>query len=151
LCEIGGSAGDRVGGPLPGEVAGMRGGVVVVRGNVGERAGDRLRRGTIIIEGRAGPWTGSRMIAGTLIVRLATGSLPGYLMRRGTIVLGQSSDLPSPTFVGCGVHDLVAMRLLARFVDTVSIRAGRLLRRPMRRWAGDMAVLGKGEMFSPAD
>ena len=60
-----GYAGDRLGGPLAGETSGMRGGVVVVRGDVGERAGDRMRRGTIIVEGRAGDHAGSRMIAGT--------------------------------------------------------------------------------------
>src|SRR6185436_2636860 len=73
--EIAGSAGDRVGGPLAGEMAGMRG-VVVVRGDVGERVGDRLRRGTIVVEGRAGAYAGSGMIAGTLIVRRAAGPLP---------------------------------------------------------------------------
>ena len=54
-------------------MAGMRGGVVVVRGNAGERAGDRLRRGTIIVEGQAGAHAGSRMIAGTLILRRRAG------------------------------------------------------------------------------
>jgi formylmethanofuran dehydrogenase subunit C len=56
--EIRGAAGDRLGGPLPGEMAGMRGGVVIVRGDAGERTGDRLRRGTIVVEGRAGAWAG---------------------------------------------------------------------------------------------
>jgi formylmethanofuran dehydrogenase subunit C len=151
MCEIAGSVGDRLGGPLPGEVAGMRGGVVVVRGDAGERAGDRLRRGTIVIEGRAGPRAGSRMIAGTLIVRRTAGPLPGYLMRRGTIVLGEQCDALSPTFVDCGLHDLVAMRLLARFVEPLSARAGGVLRRPLRRLAGDMAVLGQGELFCPPE
>ena len=38
-----------------GEMSGMRGGLIVVRGNAGERAGDRMRRGTIIVEGAAAP------------------------------------------------------------------------------------------------
>ena len=42
----------------------MRGGVVVVRGDAGARAADRLRRGMIIVEGSAGAHAGSRMIAG---------------------------------------------------------------------------------------
>jgi formylmethanofuran dehydrogenase subunit C len=145
--EIAGSAGDRVGGPLAGEMAGMRGGVVVVRGDVGERVGDRLRRGTIVVEGRAGAYAGSGMIAGTLIVRRAAGPLPGYLMRRGTVVLAGGCDELSPTFVDCGVHDLVAMRLMAAFVADYSAAAGAALRAPLRRLAGDMAVLGKGEVF----
>ncbi len=145
--EIAGAAGDRLGGPLAGEMAGMRGGVVVVRGDAGERAGDRLRRGTIIVEGKAGAHAGSRMIAGTLIVRREAGALPGYLMRRGTIVLGAGHAGSLPTFVDCGRHDLVAMRLMAAFVAPLSGRAARLFRQPLQRFAGDMATLGKGEIL----
>jgi len=148
--EIYGDAGDRLGGPWIGEVAGMRGGVVVVRGRVGERAGDRMRRGTIIAEGGAGAYAGSRMIAGTLLVRRKAGPLAGYLMKRGTIVLGEGSDALSPTFIDCGVNDLVALRLMAGFVGTYSAPAAVIFKRPLRRLAGDMAVLGKGEIFLPS-
>jgi len=148
--EITHSAGDRLGGPLAGEMAGMRGGVVIVRGDAGERVGDRMRRGTIVVEGRSGAHAGSRMLAGTLILRRAAGALPGYLMRRGTIVLVEGSNVMSPTFVDCGVHDLVAARLLADFVRPYSARAASIFHSPLRRLAGDMAVLGKGELFCPA-
>jgi formylmethanofuran dehydrogenase subunit C len=147
VFEIRGAAGERLGGPLAGEIAGMRGGVVVVRGSAGARAGDRMRRGTIIIEGNAGPYAGSRMIAGTLIVRRSAGPLPGYLLKRGTIVLGEGSSAPSPTFVDCGRYELVAMRWLAGMLEPYSKAAGALLRRPLTRFAGDMAILGKGEIF----
>jgi formylmethanofuran dehydrogenase subunit C len=145
--EIRGNAGDRLGGPLAGEMAGMRGGIVVVHGNAGSRAGDRMRRGTIVVEGGAGPWAGSRMIAGTLMLAGPAGPLPGYLMRRGSIVLGAGSGELPPTFIDSGAHDLIALRLLATFVAQYSARAAALLRRPLRRYAGDMAVLGKGEIF----
>jgi formylmethanofuran dehydrogenase subunit C len=144
--EILGDAGDRLGGPFAGEIAGMRGGLVHVRGSVGERAGDRMRRGTIVVEGDAGVYAGSRMIAGTLVVVGRSGALPGYLMKRGTIVLGEKASL-SPTFIDCGVHDLVAARLMAAFIDDYSTRAAKLLSRPLRRFVGDMATLGKGEIF----
>jgi formylmethanofuran dehydrogenase subunit C len=147
--EIGGSAGERLGGPLPGEVAGMRGGIVVVRGDAGARAGDRLRRGTILIEGHAGPHAASRMIAGTVVVSRGVGPRPGYLMRRGTLVVGTAPEEPSPTFVDCGVHDLVAHRLLAAHVRPYSRAFGRLLGNPLRRFVGDMAAMGKGELFCP--
>jgi formylmethanofuran dehydrogenase subunit C len=145
--EIAGDAGDRLGGPLAGERTGMSGGVVVVGGNAGARAGDRLRRGLIVIEGAAGSSPASRMIAGTVVVCGAAGALPGYLMRRGTLVLGQSPDPLPPTFVPVGGDGLVFLRLLARTLLTISPRAARLLRGPIRRFAGDMAVLGKGEML----
>ncbi len=146
LLAISGVAGDRLGGPLAGEMRGMSGGIVVVRGGAEERAGDRMRRGTIIIEGDAGPYAGSRMIAGTTIVLGKAGSLPGFLLKRGTIVLGGCSAL-SPTFVDCGEHQLVGLRFLAMMVEPYSKRAALLMRRPLKRLAGDMAILGKGEIF----
>ena len=147
--EIAGNAGERLGGPLGGEMGGMRGGVVVVRGDVGERAADRLRRGTIIVEGKAGRHAGSRMIAGTLVIGGRAGPLPGYLMARGTLVCGGGCDDLSPTFADCGVHDLVATALMANFVKPYSPTISELLRRPWRRLLGDMAVIGKGEIFYP--
>jgi formylmethanofuran dehydrogenase subunit C len=144
--EILRTAGDCLGGPFGGETVGMRGGVIVVRGGAGDRVADRMRRGTIVVEGTCGAYAGSRMIAGTLILRRA-GPLPGYLMKRGTIVVCADSELLSPTFIDCGRHELVAMRLMADFIHSHSRRAGPWLRGPLRRFAGDMAVLGKGEIF----
>jgi formylmethanofuran dehydrogenase subunit C len=141
------AAGACLGAPLPGEMAGMRGGVVVVHGGAAERAGDRMRRGTIIIEGEAGAYAGSRMIAGTLIIAGKTGPLPGFLMKRGTVVLGEGASAMSPTFLDCGQYQLLALRLWARLTEPYSKRAGGLLKRPLKRLAGDMAVLGKGEIF----
>jgi formylmethanofuran dehydrogenase subunit C len=145
--EILRTAGDFLGGPFAGETAGMRGGVIVVRGGAGERIGDRMRRGTIVVEGPCGGYAGSRMIAGTLILLRRAGPLPGYLMKRGTIVLAAGSAELSPTFIDCGAHALVAMRLMSDFIGAYSRRARAVLRQPLRRYAGDMAVLGKGEIF----
>jgi len=146
--EIAGDAGSFLGAPLEGEMEGMSGGLLIVRGNAGERAGDRFRRGTILIEGFAGDYPGSRMIAGTLIVLGGCGSLPGYLMRRGTIVLAEPPEL-APTFVDCGVQELAFGSLFANFLRSESRAAARLLGQPLMRFAGDMAALGKGEIFFP--
>lgn len=136
---------DRVG-------AGLSEGTIEVAGDVGIQAGramtgGRLRRGMIVVEGAAGEYAGSRMIAGTLIVRRVAAALPGYLMKRGTIVLGEGARTMSPTFADCGVHRLVAMRLVADYLKPYSRPVPALLRRPLRRLAGDMAVLGNGEIF----
>ncbi|MGO9397377.1 MAG: formylmethanofuran dehydrogenase subunit C [Xanthobacteraceae bacterium] len=147
LLEILGATDAFLAAPLAGEMVGMRGGLVIVRGRAGERAGDRMRRGTIVIEGEAGAYAGSRMIAGSLIVGRKAGPLPGFLMKRGSIVLGDGCAVMSPTFVDCGYHELLAMRLWAGIVDPHSRKAAALLRRPLQRLAGDMAVLGKGEIF----
>lgn len=145
--EIGGDAGDRLGGAFAGESQGMDGGVIIVRGNAGERAGDRQRRGAIVVEGDAGPNAASRMLAGTLIICGRAEGRAGYLMRRGTVVLG-SGELAA-TFADAGVHDLVAMRLLGRHLAAGSRKAATALARPLRRFSGDLAVLGKGEAFVP--
>jgi formylmethanofuran dehydrogenase subunit C len=147
--DIEGNAGERVGGPLSGETIGMSGGLLHVHGDVGERAGDRLRRGFIVIEGRAGAYAGSRMIAGTLAIGGEAGDLPGYLMGRGTIFLGRGATLFSPSFGDCGEHDLVAARLLANYIAPTSAKLATLFRRPLRRLAGDLAALGKGEILVP--
>ena len=144
--EIGGNVGERLGGPLAGEMAGMKGGLIVVRGNADARAGDRMRRGTIVVEGDAGDYAGARMIAGTLVVAGRTGALPGYLQRRGTLVLGAGAELP-PGFLDCGPGDLVFQHLFAQMLWHDSARAAALLRGRLRRFAGDQAVLGKGEIF----
>jgi formylmethanofuran dehydrogenase subunit C len=147
--EIAGDTGAFLGAPLEGEMEGMTGGLLIVRGNAGERAGDRLRRGTIVIEGSAGDYPGSRMIAGTLIVLKDCGVVPGYLMRRGTIVLANPPEL-APTFVDCGTHELAFAKVFSGLLRPESRAAARLLSRPLVRFAGDMAALGKGEIFFPA-
>jgi formylmethanofuran dehydrogenase subunit C len=146
--EIGGNAGDLLAAPREGEIHGMSGGLFVLHGTAGERAGDRLRRGTILIEGDAGDWLGSRVIAGTLIVLGRAGASPGYLMRRGTIVLAKPPAL-SPTFVDCGSFASTFTAVFGRFIQAESRVAARLFKTPLRRFAGDMAVLGKGEIFVP--
>jgi formylmethanofuran dehydrogenase subunit C len=144
--EVMGDAGAFLGGPLSGERTGMRGGVVVIRGRAGMRAADRLRRGLVIVEGDAGAHAGSGMVAGTLVICGAAGTMPGILMRRGTIVLGGRTEL-APSFVATSGSELVFTRLLARAASRFSALAATSVLAPAARYAGDMAVLGKGEIF----
>jgi formylmethanofuran dehydrogenase subunit C len=146
--EIWGDAGDFLGAPLAGEIPGISGGRVLVHGDVGERAGDRLRRGIIIIEGAAGQDLGSRLIAGTIIVLGATEGRVGYLNKRGTIVLAERKEL-GPTYVDCGAHNFGFARLYAKSFADVSRGAARLLGQKLQRHAGDTAVYGKGEILTP--
>lgn len=147
--EIAGDADDLVGGPLPGEPSGMRGGVIRVKGNIGARGGDRMRRGLIVVEGNSGSNLGSRMIGGTIVCFGPAGRLPGYLMRRGTVIIGGGAAGLAPTFVDTGVHELVAMRLIAHWLIEEGIEGASLLAFRLRRLVGDTAVLGKGEIFVP--
>ncbi|RFC66809.1 MULTISPECIES: formylmethanofuran dehydrogenase subunit C [Mesorhizobium] len=145
--EVRGNAGDRLGGPLAGEMAGMKGGVVIIRGRAGERAANRMRRGLIAVGKGSGDYAGSRMIAGTLVVLGKAGAMPGYLMRRGTIVLGKTPTELSPGFVETGAPEIAFSGLLDRWLVDEGILDKPLLGRAPRRWGGDNAVLGLGEVF----
>jgi formylmethanofuran dehydrogenase subunit C len=150
FVAIGGSAGDFLGGALPGEMRGMSGGVVTVAGSTGERAGDRMRRGTILVGGNAGAYAGSRMIAGTLVVLgEQAGAYPGFIMRRGTLLLRAAPQRLLPTFADAGTHELGFLRLLRRSLAGTGTGAATLdqLGLRVRRFIGDAAVAGKGEIL----
>jgi formylmethanofuran dehydrogenase subunit C len=151
LIHIGVDAGDHLGGAPLGELMGMRGGTIVVAGRAGARAGDRMRRGMIAIGGDAGDFPASRMIAGTVAVLGNCGRLPAYLMRRGTLLLGGEAASWTPTFGESGMLELTMLRLVTRELKTL-LPAGRFagFEGPVRRFAGDMATLGKGEIIRPA-
>ncbi|MGY6276047.1 formylmethanofuran dehydrogenase subunit C [Methylomonas sp. MgM2] len=148
LIQIDGDAGDFLGGALPGNKQGMKGGTVLVKGNVGQRAGDHMRRGQILIEGNAGDYCGSRMVAGTIAVMGTVGRYAGYAMRRGTLLLWNQPRLPA-TFNDCGSHTLAFLPMLfasfktlnSKFADA-SIAFNRV-----RRYGGDMAETGRGEVL----
>ncbi len=146
--EIIGNSGDFLAAALPGNRQGMRGGTVLVKGNVGERAGDHMRRGVLLIEGNVGDYCGSRMVAGTIAVMGQTGSFLGYAMRRGTLLLWNKPQL-SATFNDCGAHTLAFLPILfasfkslsSKFsVDSESFNR-------VQRYAGDMSELGRGEVL----
>lgn len=145
--DVKGDAGDWLGGPLAGELAGMRGGTIVVGGSAGKEAGHRLRRGLVVIGGDAGDFAGRAMIAGTLAILGRAGAYPGYLMRRGTILLSVLPKQLSPTFQDCGRCDLTFVRLLERSIAAEIPSKHFAIKRPVRRLAGDLAVLGKAELF----
>ncbi|MBK3423432.1 formylmethanofuran dehydrogenase subunit C, partial [Methylobacterium sp. IIF4SW-B5] len=125
---------------------GLDGATLLIGGRAGDRLGDRMRAGLIVVR-EAGDHAASRMIAGTIVAE-AVGDHPGYGMRRGTLVAARHGAL-LPTFVETGRQDLVVLRLLAKSIATHAPWAAALLRGPMRRYGGDLATLGKGELFTP--
>lgn len=170
--EITGNVGDFAAANLPGSLDGMRGGVLIVRGNAGERFADRMRRGTALVFGNAGDFLASRLVAGTVAVGGRVGgnvggNLGGHVggnvgghvgghvghgMRRGTVVLVTDTAAPPATFVPAGGDAPVAWQLLARDLARLggagSIFAG-LQQRKIKRYLGDLAADGKGELVWP--
>jgi formylmethanofuran dehydrogenase subunit C len=145
-----GSAGGQVGGLSPGDKFGMTGGLIVIEGQAGDRVGDRMRRGTIFIRGKCGAFAGSRMVGGTIWSELGFGADPGLLLRRGTLI-GPSVEHMLPTFADAGKHDLVILRILSRYMTaTLGPLAPRPLSGNVRKYAGDLATVGKGEILITA-
>ncbi|MGZ8159648.1 MAG: formylmethanofuran dehydrogenase subunit C [Methylobacter sp.] len=148
FLTINGNAGDFLGAALPGNKMGMKGGTILVKGNVGERAGDHMRRGNILIEGNAGDYCGSRMTAGTIAVMGQTGRYLGFAMRRGTLLLWNQPQA-SARFNDCGAHTLAFLPILfasfkkfnSKFADS-SAAFNRV-----QRYAGDMSEMGRGEVL----
>ena len=66
-------------------------------------------------------------------------------MRRGSLILNQKPKDLLPTFGDCGVLDFDYLALLERGLRQSGIRVS--LGDRARRYMGDMAVLGKGEML----
>ncbi|MDF9393692.1 MULTISPECIES: formylmethanofuran dehydrogenase subunit C [Methylococcus] len=149
IVEICGNAGDLLGSALPGNKKGMSEGIVIVRGDAGDRVGDHMRRGSILIEGNAGMYLGARMTAGTIAVRGRVGACAGYAMRRGTLLLYGSPVAIGATFNDCGLHTLGFLPLLLKGYQGLntcfSDPQARRLR--VRRLAGDLSVQGKGEIL----
>ncbi len=150
IVVVKGSAGGRVGAARAGERFGMAGGTVVIGGDAGDRAGDRMQRGTIVVRGRCGAATGSRMMGGTILAEGGFGDGPGPLLRRGTLI-GPSVERLLSTFADCGHHDPVVLRLINRHLASILGDLGDLAPKPLplevRRFAGDLATIGKGELL----
>lgn len=118
LIYVVGNCGHRLASPLAGKKSGMRGGDILVAGNVGERACERMRRGTVFVAGDAGDYCAPQMIAGTLVVMGDLGSEWLGGMRRGTLILGRNfSTQPSASLSEARDFELSFLPLIWRHVD----------------------------------
>jgi len=125
----------------------MRGGLLVVRGNAGERLADRMRRGTVMVFGNVGAFTASRMVAGTLAIGGSCAEHLAYGMRRGTVLCLGAHPPPSSTFAATG-HDIrVYWSLLRRHLAAGGGAFAQLPQAPPNRFVGDLAADGKGELL----
>ncbi len=149
MILVEGNCGDFTGAAMPGDRQGMRGGTLLIRGNSGDRTGDHLRRGRILIEGNVGAYCGSRMVAGTIAVLGKVGSKAGYAMKRGTLLLCEMPEELPCTLNDCGEHNLGFLSLLMKSFASLDTRFTALNNgnRRVRRFAGDLAVGGNGELL----
>ena len=149
LLDITGDAGDRVGGARLAASKGMLGGEIIVRGRAGADVGASMRRGTIVITGDAGARAGTRMIAGNVIVLGSAGDEPGRFNKRGTIVVVGHVDVPSSYRLVCTYRPPHLAVTLAYLQRRRGVRVEpRWSDGPYRRYCGDMAELGRGEILA---
>ena len=147
--EVSGDVGDLAASALPGEMDGMRGGTFVLRGSAGTRLADRMRRGRVVVFGDTGDFMASRMVAGTVALAGRCGAHPGWGMRRGSLVFAGFVPEVAPTFTPVHSNADVFWQLLARDLASFGGPFASLAQRRLRRYAGDLAVLGKGELLMP--
>jgi len=147
-----GNAGDRLGAGRLAAARGMSGGEIIVRGNAGAEIGAKMRRGTVIVAGNAGPRAGIGVIAGNVIVFGSAGEDPGRFNKRGTIVVcGGVTVAPTyrydctyrPPHLAVTMVHLKSRRKFAIDDDVSTAR--------FRRYTGDMAELGRGEILARTD
>jgi formylmethanofuran dehydrogenase subunit C len=147
--EVRGNAGHRAGAAAPEGRRGMTGGELVVHGSVGREAGALMRRGLLVAGGTVGDHAAVGMIAGTIVAFGAVGPTPGLWSKRGSVVALGEVAVPSTYRYACTyqpVHlRLTLTRLKARYGMPVE---GRHLAGFYRRYSGDLAELGKGEILA---
>lgn len=150
--HVAGNAGDNVAGALVGSPFGMRGGLVVVGGDVGSLVGARLRRGIVAIAGKCGAAPGFEMRAGTVVIGSHVGGPPGLGMRRGSIVCLTTTPPLASTFVPGATWTPAFLPLLLNRLAGAGYRpATAPLPSAWRQWHGDVLTGSRGELLFPAE
>jgi len=149
VIDVHGDAGARTGGAEREARRGMTGGELLVRGGAGPHPGTRMRRGLLVIAGDVASHAGPGMIAGTVIVFGDVGPAPGLWSKRGSIVAIGPVEIPPTYRYACTFRPdhlrLTLLRLRRRYGLAVDERH---VSGFYRRYSGDLAELGKGEILA---
>jgi formylmethanofuran dehydrogenase subunit C len=113
----------------------MRGGKIVVDGNVGSDSGCYLRGGVIIVKGNAGPFLGFHISKGAIYVEKNAAARLGASMTGGKVVVSGVVEDLMPTFTVDGV------KKKTKVDDTLKVEG------PFYVFLGDLAEHGNGKLF----
>ena len=148
LLRVSGSAGDRLGAAMPGASRGMTGGEIIVHGSAGAQTAARVRRGLVVVGGDVGPGAGHAMIAGTIMVAGRLGAGAGLWSKRGSVIALGPVQIPATYQYACTYRPSY-LAVLVRYLQRVRrfpiddrFAVGRY-----KRWTGDVADVGKGEIL----
>jgi formylmethanofuran dehydrogenase subunit C len=147
--DVRGNAGLRAGAAAAEARRGMTGGELIVRGSVAEEAGSRMRRGLMAVGGNAGAQAGVGMIAGTVVVLGDPGPSAGLWSKRGSIVALGTVAIPSTYRYACTYRPIHLRLTLGRLRRRYELPIEEHhLSGLFRRYSGDLADLGKGEILA---
>lgn len=147
--DVRGDAGAGAGGAESDARRGMTGGELLVRGNTGPEPGTRMRRGLLIVGGDVARLAGPGMIAGTVLVFGSPGPAPGRWSKRGSIVALGPVEIPSTYRYACTYQPDHLRLTLLRLRRQYSLALDeRFVAGFYRRYSGDLADLGKGEILA---
>lgn len=146
--HVKGNAGDSVGSPAPGASRGMVGGEIVITGSAGSDAGAYARRGLVAIGGNAGAGAARGMIAGTVLVCGDAASNAGIWNKRGTLVVMGAVDIGLTYRYACTYRPPIVPLILRSVARRFGLPMNdRWITGDYRRFSGDLAELGKGEIL----
>lgn len=145
--RIRGNAGQQIGSAYRGSMSGMSGGTILIDGSAGIELGMRMKRGLIAVRGPVRDFAGLQMKGGTIVLMGGAEIRTGAWMQRGTIISLTPLRL-MPTFAPAATYHPTFLRLYAKHLGPLGFAlptdpaAG-----SYRRYVGDAAVPGKGELL----
>ncbi len=147
--EVTGDAGSGVGSAALEARRGMTGGELVVHGSVGSEAGSRMRRGLVVVGRDAGGDAGFGMIAGSVVILGGATGEVGLWSKRGSIVALGVVKIPVTYRYACTYQPTHVRVMLQRLRTRYSLPLeDRHLVGLYRRYSGDLADLGRGEILA---
>jgi formylmethanofuran dehydrogenase subunit C len=141
--RVRGNAGGQIGAAYRGSPSGMNGGTILIDGSAGIEIGMRMKRGIIAVRGPVRDFVGLQMKGGTIVLMGGAELRTGAWMQRGTIISLTPLRL-LPTFADCCTYSPAFLRLYANHLRPLGFS---LPEGSYRRYAGDAAVPGKGEIL----
>jgi formylmethanofuran dehydrogenase subunit C len=143
FIRVRGSAGGQIGAAYRGSLSGMTDGTIIIDGSAGLEVGMRMKRGTIIVGKAVRDFAGLQMKGGTIVLCGGAELRTGAWMNRGTIISLSSIPL-LPTFAYAATYVPSFLPLFVRYLSRFGLM---LPEGPYRRFTGDAAVPGKGEIL----
>lgn len=142
--HIRGNAGGQLGSAYRGSMSGMTGGTILVEGSAGIELGMRMKRGLIAVRGPVRDFAGLQMKGGTIVLMSGAELRTGAWMQRGTIISLKPMRL-LPTFTFACDYSPSFLRIYAKYLAAFGFVLPS--NGVYRRYVGDAAVPGKGELL----